>query len=132
VSTAPYHELADRYAQHRRPSQPIVDRLVARAGIGSTATVLEVGCGTANHLAGIHQRTGARCEGVDPSAQMLCHAAQHDVDLILRQGRAEELSLPAGTYKPGCGRYGRGRSLGVGSATRSGRCDPTSRPRCLR
>jgi SAM-dependent methyltransferase len=98
VSTAPYDELADRYAQHRRPSQAIVDRLITGAGIGPAATVLEVGCGTANHLAAIRRRTGARCEGVDPSAGMLRHAARHDVDLVLRQGRAEELILPAGTY----------------------------------
>jgi ubiquinone/menaquinone biosynthesis C-methylase UbiE len=76
-----------------------VDQLVAGAGIGPAATVLEVGCGTANHLAAIRRRTGARCEGVDPSAEMLRHAARHDVDLALRQGRAEELMLPAGTYQ---------------------------------
>jgi ubiquinone/menaquinone biosynthesis C-methylase UbiE len=99
VSTAPYDELAGRYARHRRPCQPIVDRLVAGASIGPAATVLEVGCGTANHLAAIRRRNGARCEGVDPSAEMLRYAACHDVDLALRQGRAEELILSAGTYQ---------------------------------
>jgi SAM-dependent methyltransferase len=92
-----YDDLATEYARHRRTYPGLVEHIVERAGIGARSTVLEVGCGTANHLAEVRRTTGARCLGVEPSEGMRRQAAAHPEELELRPGTAEELDLPAGT-----------------------------------
>jgi SAM-dependent methyltransferase len=98
VTTLDYDDLATEYARHRRPYPGLVEHITEQAGLTAGSVVLEVGCGTANHLAAIRRGTGARCVGVDPSAEMLAEAGHnHPEDLELRRGTAEELALPAGT-----------------------------------
>lgn len=92
-----YDDLATEYARHRRPYPGLVEHIVEQAALTADSVVLEVGCGTANHLAAIRHRTGARSIGVDPSAEMLRQAARHPQDLELSQRTAEELDLPPGT-----------------------------------
>jgi ubiquinone/menaquinone biosynthesis C-methylase UbiE len=98
VTTLDYDNLATEYARHRRPYPGLVEHIIERAGIGQDAAVLEVGCGTANHLAAVRRLAGARCTGVEPSAQMLQQAAEHPEDLDLRQGTAQELDFPDGSF----------------------------------
>jgi SAM-dependent methyltransferase len=98
VTTLDYDNLATEYARHRRPYPGLVEHIVERAGIMADSTVLEVGCGTANHIAAVRRPTGAKCFGVEPSEQMLRQAADHPEELDLRQGYAEELDFPAGTF----------------------------------
>ena len=93
-----YDKLAAEYARHRRTYPGLVEHLVAHAGIDAGSAVLEVGCGTANHAAAIRQATGARCVGVDPSAEMLKVAAAQPAALELHQGRAEDLDFPERTF----------------------------------
>lgn len=97
MTSLDYDHLATEYARHRRTYPGLVEHLVGRSGVGADSTVLEIGCGTANHLAGIARATGARCLGVDPSAEMLRQAATHPEELDLRQGTAEEFDVPAGS-----------------------------------
>jgi ubiquinone/menaquinone biosynthesis C-methylase UbiE len=94
VTTLDYDHLAAEYARHRRTYPGLVEHIVRRAGVTADSAVLEVGCGTANHLAAVRRDTGARCHGLEPSEQMLQVAATHPEDLELRQGYAEELSFP--------------------------------------
>jgi ubiquinone/menaquinone biosynthesis C-methylase UbiE len=89
-----YDAMAAEYARHRRPYPGLVEDLVERARLTADSRVLEVGCGTANHLAAVKRATGAHCVGVDASPGMLAQAATHGVELDLRVGRAEELPLP--------------------------------------
>jgi SAM-dependent methyltransferase len=96
MTTLDYDNMAAEYARHRRVYPGLVEHIVARAGIGAASSVLEVGCGTANHLAAVRDATGARCVGIDPSAEMLRVAATHDLEV--RQGRAEELDVPPGSF----------------------------------
>lgn len=93
-----YDNLAAEYARHRRTYPGLVEHIVDRAGITSGSTVLEVGCGTANHVSSLATLTGARCHGVDPSAEMLKVAASQPAPLELRQGRAEELDYPGTAF----------------------------------
>lgn len=93
-----YDRLAAQYARHRRTYPGLVEHLVSYAGIGAGSTVLEVGCGTANHATAIQQRTGASCAGLEPSTQMLKVAASQPAPLELRQGRAEDLDYPAESF----------------------------------
>lgn len=95
--TLDFDHLADEYARHRRVCPGLVEHIIERAGVTADSVVLEIGCGTAIHLAAIKRATGARCVGVDPSPQMLRHATHHEEELELRLGRAEELDFPAGT-----------------------------------
>jgi SAM-dependent methyltransferase len=98
VTTLNYDDLAAEYARHRRIYPGLVQHILQRGDVTATSTVLEVGCGTANHLAAVRGATGARCIGVDPSAQMLRAAAEHPEDLELRQGTAEEFDFPDKTF----------------------------------
>lgn len=93
-----YDNLAGEYARHRRAYPGMVEHIVEHATIGPDSTVLEVGCGTANHVTGVQRATGARCFGVDPSREMLDIAATQPATLDLRQGTAEELDFPPETF----------------------------------
>lgn len=93
-----YDHLATEYARHRRTYPGLVEHIVQRAGVTEDSVVLEVGCGTANHLAAVRRATGARCHGVEPSEQMLRAAANHPEELDLRHGHAEKLGFPAQTF----------------------------------
>lgn len=98
MTTVDYNEIATEYAKHRRTYPGLVQHIVSTAGVTGRSAVLEVGCGTANHLAAIRHATGARCVGVDPSEQMLRRAGGHSEELELRQGTAEELDVPAQAF----------------------------------
>lgn len=97
MTTLDYDDLATDYAKHRRTYPGLVEHVVRRAGVGAGSVVVEVGCGTANHLAAVRAATGARCIGVEPSDQMREQAARHPEELELRAGRAEELDLEPGS-----------------------------------
>lgn len=98
MTTLNYDTMATEYARHRRTYPGLVEHILQYSGVGADATVLEVGCGTANHIAAVRRVTGARCFGLEPSAEMLHQAAQHPEELELRQGKAEELDFPPGTF----------------------------------
>ncbi|WP_159395428.1 class I SAM-dependent methyltransferase [Streptomyces albireticuli] len=96
-----YNQLAAEYARHRRPYPGLVEFLAELAGVNGDSNVLEMGCGTANHLAALQRLTGARALGVDPFPEMLKAAAGHEAELELRTGRAEEidgLGLPEASF----------------------------------
>ena len=58
MTTLDYDSLAAEYARHRRTYPGLVEHIVDHAGLDGDSVVLEVGCGTANHLAAISQATG--------------------------------------------------------------------------
>lgn len=90
-----YDPLAADYARHRAPYAPVVAALVAALSPGST--VLEIGCGTANHLAMVLDTVAARGIGVDPSAAMLVTARRQLPTGAIARGRAERLPIAAGS-----------------------------------
>ena len=92
-----YDTLAFAYQRNRTASSAVVAELRATAGIGPDSEVLEVGCGTGNHLIALQRETGCRAQGLDRSTAMLDHAHAHaharaDKGAVsLRQGAAERL-----------------------------------------
>ncbi|MFG2222723.1 methyltransferase domain-containing protein [Streptomyces sp. NPDC048644] len=92
MNSLDYNQLAAEYARHRRPYPQLVEFLAESAGIGASSRAMEMGCGTANHLARLQQLTGCGALGVDPFDDMLKVAASHEADLELRVGRAEEIA----------------------------------------
>ena len=90
-----YDTLASAYQRNRTASSAVVAELRATAGIAPDSDVLEVGCGTGNHLIALQRETGCRAQGLDRSTAMLDHArARADKGaVLLRQGAAERLDL---------------------------------------
>lgn len=70
-----YDELAADYVRHRRPYAVAVEHLIAGGWLSAGSVVLEIGCGTANHLRAVRpaRRTAV---GVDPAREMLAVARQ--------------------------------------------------------
>jgi SAM-dependent methyltransferase len=91
-----YNRMAAEYARHRRVHPVVLRRLIG--GLGPTASVLEVGCGTGNYLVAIRELVGCSCWGVEPSAEMLARARARSEQVQLLQGRAEALGLPDGQF----------------------------------
>ncbi len=88
---AKYDSMADAYARNRRAAPGLTDHLIAEAGIGQSTSVLEVGCGTGNHILAIKTRTGCRAHGLDISEQMLAHARSRAGDIDFTHGGADAL-----------------------------------------
>jgi ubiquinone/menaquinone biosynthesis C-methylase UbiE len=82
---------AEQYARFRRVYPEVLAELLHHGELGPQSRVLDVGCGTGNYAAALHQATSCRVYGVDPSANMLAHARQATAWDALLKGRAEQL-----------------------------------------
>ena len=91
-----YDRIASEYDRHRRVNPEVLRRLTA--GLGPTAKVLEVGCGTGNYLIAIRELVGCSCWGIDPSMEMLAQARARSGQVQLLQGKAEQLEFPDGQF----------------------------------
>ena len=89
-----YSDIAQEYAQYRRPDRAAVERLVVGSGISPTSRVLEIGCGTGNYIAEIQRRIGCECAGVDPSPGMIAQARLGHPRAAYYIASAERLPLP--------------------------------------
>lgn len=85
-----YDQFADIYQTHRQAVRRVVDHIVAQLAGAAPADILEVGCGTANHLAEVAAALGARGWGFDQSGGMLEAAREAYPHLTLTEGNAEE------------------------------------------
>ena len=70
-----YNRAAPAYARYRDVQSGVFQALV-ELGVDASSRVLEVGCGTANHLRALHAETGCSAWGVDPSVGMLQRAVR--------------------------------------------------------
>lgn len=91
-----YDDLAAGYARHRRASDAVVAHLVEGGGLCAASVVLEIGCGTANHLAAVCGALAGRGIGVDQSAAMLATARGKMQPGRVVRGRAEALPIADG------------------------------------
>jgi len=62
---------AATYSQHRVAQTGVLQALLSLDAAQSGARVLEVGCGTANHLSSFCERVACLGVGIDPSVSML-------------------------------------------------------------
>lgn len=90
-----YDPLAESYAAHRRAHPALALRLVEVGGVGPLSRVLEIGCGTGNHVWAVAGAAGCRAWGVDPSRAMLAHARCNAPGVLWMVGVAEALPLPS-------------------------------------
>src|SRR5246500_738393 len=96
-----FNSVADEYHRHR-PTYPdeIIDRACEAAGIGSGATVLEIGCGTGQLTRSLLLR-GLRVTAVEPGRQLMARARDQldgagDVQFV--NARLEDAVLPPARY----------------------------------
>lgn len=72
-----YDALADAYSRTRQVSEHVITELQSFCSITPASRVLEVGCGTANHIHALVDCTGCTGWGVEPSEGMRRHAPVH-------------------------------------------------------
>lgn len=90
-----YDAQAAAYARHRRPNPQVLTAL-ADAIDGRGTRVLEVGCGTGNHLAALVAETGCAGIGVEPSPAMRGRAVERGLEA--RAGSAEALPVDSDAF----------------------------------
>src|SRR6478609_10194849 len=88
---AEYDLRAEAYARHRRVHAGVVENLIETGQIGPATRVLDVGCGTGNYAAALHERCACRISGVDPSSAMLLEAQEAAPWEAILAGSAESL-----------------------------------------
>lgn len=88
--TMDYDTIADAYARNRRVSEHVIAELRSFCPISSASKVLEVGCGTANHIYALINAAGCTGWGIEPSEEMRRHAPVHG-RLCVCQGSAESI-----------------------------------------
>ena len=86
--TLDYDAIADSYARNRKASDQVIAELRAFSPLTRASRVLEVGCGTANHISALVDLIGCGGWGIDPSEGMREHAQAHG-QLCLSHGTAE-------------------------------------------
>lgn len=93
VAAAAYGQFMGRY------SEPLADRLVDLLRLSSGRTALDVGCGPGALTSRLVDRLGvANVSAVDPSASFVAAVRDRIPGLDARQGRAEELPWPDGSF----------------------------------
>jgi len=83
-----YDQIAKMYATSRNASERVVSHIIQGMGGQSVNDLLEVGCGTGDHLFVLSGLFGANGHGFDKSAQMLEEGAKKNPGLDLRQDDA--------------------------------------------
>jgi ubiquinone/menaquinone biosynthesis C-methylase UbiE len=79
--TVNYDQAAAAYAANRQVHGGVFSELCRRIEGGSTATILEVGCGTGNYARALAERFKCATYGLDPSAGMLALARVQAVQI---------------------------------------------------
>ncbi len=93
-----YNVMARAYARNRRVSDHVIAELRSVFPLDSTSRVLEVGCGTANHIHALVSLTGCVGWGVEPSREMRQLAPTHP-RLVLLEGTAESMPFDDGLFE---------------------------------
>jgi len=87
--TTCFDSFAQVYASNRHASRMVVEHVGQRVANRDVSTILEIGCGTADHLAALAAELTAAGHGFDCSREMLKQANQKHPALNLANGNAE-------------------------------------------
>ena len=90
MQTLNYDKMADTYARHRKVNLPVLKELKRKWKASPESKILEIGCGTGNHLKSLVKEAGCKGWGIDPSPEMIRHA-QADTNTHFSEGKAEAL-----------------------------------------
>ena len=93
-----YDSIASEYSRHRQVHSGVVRDLLLTGGVGSTARVLEVGCGTGHYIITLESLVGCLSWGIDLSGQMLLRAREQSERIRFTLGRADRLTFRQGSF----------------------------------
>ena len=91
-----YDDLAAEYARHRTPNPEVLAALAAR--VGGASRVLEVGCGTGNHILALVVATGCAGAGVEPAAERIARARAWGGGVEFLGGSGESIPFADGAF----------------------------------
>ena len=86
-----YDEYADLYSQYRNASNRVISNILEQTKESSIRNVLEIGCGTADHLFVLKQMMKFNGFGFDKSREMLKEASAKNPGLTLTTGNASKV-----------------------------------------
>lgn len=89
-ATINYDEIAENYASHRDASKLVVDHILHQVGRPFPKSLMEIGCGTADHAFALRNAWKADGYGFDQSVEMLRAGNQKNPGLRLIPGNAED------------------------------------------
>lgn len=92
-----YDALAGAYSRGRKPFPSVIENLIGHGRITAQSNVLEVGCGTGNHISALVRQLDCQGWGLEPSSSMLSHT-HPDLDIQFLQGSAEQLPLESDQF----------------------------------
>jgi ubiquinone/menaquinone biosynthesis C-methylase UbiE len=90
--------VASDYARLRRIHPRLLDNLIEQGEVQPNSRVLEIACGTGNYIGAIHDRTGCKAWGVDPSKAMLEQAQMRETGIRWVQALAEDTTIVHGLF----------------------------------
>lgn len=93
-----YETIAREYARHRRVHPEVLRCLISTGNLGSSSSVLEIGCGTGNYLVALDEVIGCDCWGIHPSEAMLAEARKRSTKAKLFCVPAERMGMPADQF----------------------------------
>ena len=89
---AKYDHIGNGYNNTRKADPYILDRLHYHLNPIKEGIYLDIGCGTGNYTAKLHQKD-IQFIGIDPSEKMLTNAKQAHPNITWKQGKAENVPL---------------------------------------
>jgi ubiquinone/menaquinone biosynthesis C-methylase UbiE len=92
VHTTDYEAGAGAYARHRRPNPEVLSALVEGGAVNRDSRVLEVGCGTGNHIIALAEDFACDAHGLEPAAEMRAVAQSRSDTVTFYGGGAEDIS----------------------------------------
>ena len=87
---------AAAYARHRRPNPEVLAALTEGGAVDGQSRVLEVGCGTGNHIIALAEDFACEAHGVEPSNEMRAMAQSRVGNVTFHDGSAENLAAMDG------------------------------------
>ena len=86
-----YDKLSRNYDDVRRSDVELIQHFIGELDLYESVNVLDVGCGTGNHLDAFQKMSDSDFYGVEPSAGMRQKAMDKNPNLIIKEGSAYDI-----------------------------------------
>lgn len=88
-SKVDYDQIAKNYSTHRNASERVVQYIIDRLQNVNVEKILEIGCGTVDHLYALNQLIKREAYGFDKSSEMVLEGKRKNPGLNLKVGDAD-------------------------------------------
>ncbi len=93
-----YKAGAEAYARHSRPNPKVLAALVKGVAVSAQSRVLEVGCGTGNHIIALADDFACDAHGLEPADEMRAVAQSREGTVTFYSGNAEDISAAGNNF----------------------------------